>query len=65
MSNMVMKSVFVTVGTTSFDQLIQTLDTPENYKNLLNAGFNKILYQVNALVKKFCLTVGLVWKRKI
>lgn len=41
-----MKTVFVTVGTTSFDELIETVVSPEVLAVLKNQGYTKVLLQV-------------------
>ncbi|CAL8331854.1 UDP-N-acetylglucosamine transferase subunit ALG13 homolog isoform X2 [Gadus morhua] len=41
-----MKTVFVTVGTTSFDELILTIKTPEAVKALKARGFERLVLQV-------------------
>lgn len=41
-----MKTVFVTVGTTSFDELIDTVISPEVLNVLKNQGYTKVLLQV-------------------
>ncbi|KAL0228103.1 hypothetical protein RCL1_004246 [Eukaryota sp. TZLM3-RCL] len=38
--------LFVTVGTTGFDDLIATTDTAAFYDNCLNCGINKVLFQI-------------------
>ncbi|KAN0019195.1 hypothetical protein ACTFIU_002397 [Dictyostelium citrinum] len=40
------KSVFVTVGTTKFDDLIDKVDSPKLYNILLKHGFNKMIIQI-------------------
>ncbi|XP_076309612.1 alg13 UDP-N-acetylglucosaminyltransferase subunit isoform X3 [Tachypleus tridentatus] len=40
------KTVFVTVGTTSFNQLIETVVTPEILQVLSKRGYEKILIQI-------------------
>ncbi|XP_013794857.1 UDP-N-acetylglucosamine transferase subunit ALG13 homolog isoform X2 [Limulus polyphemus] len=40
------KTVFVTVGTTSFDQLVETVITPEVLQILSGRGYEKILIQI-------------------
>lgn len=39
------KTVFITVGTTLFDELIQTLDQQEIVKQLVDAGYTNIKVQ--------------------
>ena len=39
------KTVFVTVGTTLFDELIETIDTDEVVNILVNAGYTNIKIQ--------------------
>ncbi|XP_053130078.1 putative bifunctional UDP-N-acetylglucosamine transferase and deubiquitinase ALG13 [Hemicordylus capensis] len=41
-----MKSAFVTVGTTSFDELIAAVTAPESLQVLQNLGYNKLVLQV-------------------
>ncbi|CAK4708607.1 hypothetical protein LEN26_006069 [Aphanomyces euteiches] len=41
-----MTRVFVTVGTTSFDALIQAVDTPEVYATLKKLGYDEIVIQI-------------------
>ncbi|XP_050033583.1 UDP-N-acetylglucosamine transferase subunit ALG13 [Dermacentor andersoni] len=41
-----MKTVFVTVGTTSFDELIETVVSPEVLAVLNSQGYTKVLLQV-------------------
>ncbi|XP_056456429.1 UDP-N-acetylglucosamine transferase subunit ALG13 homolog [Gadus chalcogrammus] len=41
-----MKTVFVTVGTTSFDELILTIKTPEAVKALKARGYERLVLQV-------------------
>ncbi|XP_030305192.1 putative bifunctional UDP-N-acetylglucosamine transferase and deubiquitinase ALG13 [Calypte anna] len=41
-----MGSVFVTVGTTSFDDLIETVCSPETLQVLQNRGYQKLVLQV-------------------
>ncbi|KAM9975080.1 hypothetical protein ACTFIW_008555 [Dictyostelium discoideum] len=40
------KSVFVTVGTTKFDDLIDKIDSPKLFNILLKYGFNKMIIQI-------------------
>ena len=39
------KSVFVTVGTTLFEALIQKMDEPDILNALVEAGYTKIMFQ--------------------
>ncbi|KDO26416.1 hypothetical protein SPRG_08219 [Saprolegnia parasitica CBS 223.65] len=41
-----MPSVFVTVGTTSFDALVAALDTPAVYATLAAAGYTQVVFQI-------------------
>lgn len=41
-----MKTVFVTVGTTSFDELIETITSSEAVEALLSRGYEKLVLQV-------------------
>ncbi|XP_012257956.2 UDP-N-acetylglucosamine transferase subunit ALG13 homolog [Athalia rosae] len=43
---MATKKVFVTVGTTKFDELINTVTTPEVLKALSNRGYNHLILQI-------------------
>ena len=40
------KQVFVTVGTTSFDALIRTIDTPECKTAISRKGYSSLLIQM-------------------
>jgi beta-1,4-N-acetylglucosaminyltransferase len=40
------KKVFVTVGTTSFDDLIRAIDTPECKAAILRRGYSSLLIQM-------------------
>jgi len=40
------KTIFVTVGTTSFDKLIQKLNNPTFQRDLFNLGFTRIVFQI-------------------
>ncbi|XP_003970264.2 UDP-N-acetylglucosamine transferase subunit ALG13 homolog isoform X1 [Takifugu rubripes] len=41
-----MKTVFVTVGTTKFDQLIESITSPENVQILKDRGYERLVLQV-------------------
>lgn len=41
-----MKTVFVTVGTTLFEDLIKKFDEEEVLKALKDAGYTKVIYQI-------------------
>lgn len=41
-----MKTVFVTVGTTSFDELIETITTPEAVQAVKSRGYERLVLQV-------------------
>lgn len=41
-----MKTVFVTVGTTRFDELIESITSPENIQTLKDRGYERLVLQV-------------------
>ena len=41
-----MKTIFVTVGTTEFEELIQAMDQPEVYKTFQKYGYEKITFAI-------------------
>ena len=41
-----MKTVFITVGTTLFEDLIKKFDEEEVLKILVSAGYTKVVYQI-------------------
>ena len=45
---MSIRNIFVTVGTTQFDDLIQTLDTPVFFKAITALGCQKLTIQKGA-----------------